>query len=342
MKKAFLIIVLIMVVVFSGFSRTFVDSTGRTVDLKTDKIERVAISGPLAQMMVFAIAPEKLVGFSIAIGQDEEQFFPEKYLNLPVLGQLYGTHGELNLESLLAAKPDVIVDLGEPKGTIKEDMQAIQDQTKIPTVHISCYLNNYGEAFEKLGELLGDEDRAAILSDYCSNSYSQVSNIVSKVDKKRCVYLLGDKGLNVIANKSYQAELINFMTNNIATVDNPTSKGTGNEIDMEQLLIWQPDVIFFAPGSVYSKVGSNYLWKAIKAVRNKNYYEVPMGPYNWMGFPPSVQRYLGMFWLAKILYPEDCDFNLYTKVKQYFALFYHYDLTQAKFEELVGNENTNL
>ena len=36
---------------------TFTDSVGRTVELPTN-IERVAISGPLAQIVVFALCPE--------------------------------------------------------------------------------------------------------------------------------------------------------------------------------------------------------------------------------------------------------------------------------------------
>ena len=61
-----------------------------------------------------------------------------------------------------------------------------------------------------------------------------------------------------------------------------------------------------------------------------------MGPYNWMGFPPSVQRLLGMTWMAKILYPTAADYDLYTEVSTYFQLFYHCELTQAQYDALVG------
>ena len=61
-----------------------------------------------------------------------------------------------------------------------------------------------------------------------------------------------------------------------------------------------------------------------------------MGPYNWMGFPPSVQRLLGMTWMAKILYPTAADYDLYTEVSTYFQLFYHCELTQEQYDALVG------
>ena len=62
-----------------------------------------------------------------------------------------------------------------------------------------------------------------------------------------------------------------------------------------------------------------------------------MGPYNWMGFPPSVQRLLGVMWMEKVLYPEAADYDLYEEVKTYFDLFYHCELTQELYHQLTAN-----
>ncbi|MDR1362495.1 MAG: hypothetical protein LBJ35_00385, partial [Spirochaetaceae bacterium] len=67
------------------------------------------------------------------------------------------------------------------------------------------------------------------------------------------------------------------------------------------------------------------------------YYEVPDGPYNWMGGPPSINRYLGMLWLGKILYPEYASYDLYAEVKEYYRLFYGYELSRAKFDQLTAH-----
>ena len=57
-----------------------------------------------------------------------------------------------------------------------------------------------------------------------------------------------------------------------------------------------------------------------------------------MGFPPSVQRYLGMMWLAKLLYPDaTSQYDLFSDVHEYYELFYHCDLTRAKYDALVAN-----
>ena len=317
-------------------TRVFTDSCGREVTVPTD-VQKVAVSGPLAQIVVFAIAPDKMVGVANAWDETAKEYFDAKYLDLPLLGQLYGGKGELNLETLLAAAPDVVIDVGEPKGSIVEDMDALQEQTGIPFVHIDAYLATMDETYAMLGDLLAMPNEAQGLADYCRAIYDRVKAIADSVDKADLLYITGDEGLNVIAQGSYHAEVIDMLANNLAVVDEPSSKGTGNEVDMEQILNWNPDVILFAPGSIYSTVADNENWQTITAIKEGNYYEVPFGPYNWMAFPPSVQRLLGMQWMAAVLYPDAVDYDMYEAASAYFELFYHCALTEAQFAALTAN-----
>ena len=316
--------------------RVFTDSCGREVTVPAN-IQKVAVSGPLAQMVVFAIAPDKLVGVANAWDDAAKPYVDAKYLELPLLGQLYGGKGELNLETLLAVAPDVVIDVGEPKGSIVEDMDALQEQTGIPFVHIDAYLASMDDTYALLSDLLAMPNEGQALADYCRAAYDRVKEIAGKVDKVDMLYVTGEEGLNVIAKGSYHAEVIDLLCNNLAVVDEPSSKGTGNEVDMEQILNWNPSVVVFAPGSIYATVGSNENWKTIPAIKDGEYYEVPMGPYNWMGFPPSVQRILGMQWMAKVLYPEAADYDMFETTQTYFTLFYHWDLTADQYNALVAN-----
>ena len=314
----------------------FTDSVGRVVEVPAD-ITKVAISGPLAQIVLFALCPDKLVGVASKWDATAEQYLATQYYNLPELGQLYGGKGELNLETLLASGAQVVIDVGEPKDTIVADLDALQQQTGIPFVHITATASTMADAYTKLGELLNMPDEAKALSDYCATVYTRTLEIANSVEKANLIYCLGDTGLNVIANGSYHAEILDLLANNLAVVDAPSSKGSGNEVDLEQILLWNPDVILFAPDSIYATVGSDPAWQQINAIKNGTYYEVPMGPYNWMGFPPSVQRYLGMMWMAQLLYPDTAQYDLYTEVAEYFKLFYHADLTQEQYDALVAN-----
>jgi len=320
-------------------TRVFTDSSGRQVTVPAD-ITRIVPSGPLAQMMLFALAPDKLVGLSSEWSDTAQGLIDEKYTNLMVLGQLYGGSSDLNVEQLAKADPQVIIDVGEDKSTIADDMDTIEKQTGIPSVHISAELDNTGEAFRMLGDLLGMTDEAEKLATYCETTYRSISDRMDAIgtdNKKTIVYCVGENGLYVIPNGSYHSEVLDLIADNIAVVNNPTSRGTGNEIDMEQLMIWDPDVILFAPGSIYDSVRDDSMWSSLKAVKNGTYYEVPYCVYNWMGFPPSVNRYLGMQWLFKLLYPDQADYDMYEVAKGYYQMFCHCSLSEEQYTELTAN-----
>ena len=317
-------------------TRTFTDSLGREVTLPTD-LTKIAISGPLAQIVVFAIAPEMMVGIANKWSQEAKDLIPGEYYTLPLLGQLYGGKGELNLETLLQSGAQVVIDVGEQKDGMADDLNALQEQTGIPFVHIDCYTATMGDTYRALGALLGKETAGNALAEYCDGILARTKEIAGSVEKANLLYCLGDKGQNVIARGSYHAEVIDLLSNNLAVVESPSSKGSGNEVDLEQILAWNPDVILFAPDSIYETVGDDAAWQNVTAIKEGNYYEVPNGPYNWMGFPPSVQRLLGMMWMAKILYPEAADYDLYPAVAEYFKLFYHTELTEEQFNTLTAH-----
>lgn len=314
----------------------FMDSAGREVEVPSN-ITKIAVSGPLAQIVLFALAPDKLVGIADEWDETAEQYLNTEYYHLPLLGQLYGGKGELNLETLLASGAEVVIDVGEPKETIVEDLDGLQEQTGIPFVHITATMETMGDAYDILGDLLGMQDEAEALAIYCDEVYNRTAEIADSVEKINLLYCLGDTGLSVIAKDSYHAEILDLLSNNMAVVDDPSSKGSGNEVDMEQILLWNPDVVLFAPGSIYATVGEDESWQQVTAIANGTYYEVPFGPYNWMGFPPSVQRYLGMMWMAQLLYPDTAQYDMYAEVSEYFALFYHCSVTQEQYDALVQN-----
>lgn len=320
----------------SGIPETkmFTDSTGREVAVPAGEV-KVAATGALAQMIIFALCPDRMAGIADPWDKSAEQFLNEKYLNLPILGQLYGGKGDMNLETLIGSGAKLIIDIGQSGENVAKDMDELQDQTGIPFVHIDMTTAGAGDMFRTLGELLGLEDEAAALADYCDRVYERTLKIAEKAEKKKAIYISGENGLNVIAKNSYHSEMIDVLADNLAVIDNPSSKATGNEVDMEQILLWNPDVILVAPGSIYDRMGADPTWQKVNAVKNGTYYEIPFGPHNWMGFPPSVQRWLGMMWMAKLLYPEEADYDLFSEVQEFYRLFYHCELSEEQYNELM-------
>ena len=317
-----------------GNTRVFIDSTGREVVLP-ENMDRIAVTGPLAQIVVFAIAPDQMIALSNAWNEGAEEYIDEKYMNLPLLGQLYGGKGQMNLEELLAAAPQVVIDIGRPVDGIREDMDALTEQTGIPFVHIAAHTESMDKTYEMLGELLGKKEQAAALSAYCRSAYDRAKAISESVEKTRMLYMPAITGLAVIAKGSYHSEAIDMMGDNLAVMENPSSKGTGNEVDMEQVMIFNPDVVIFGESGGYEEAMADPLWQAVSAGQNGRLYQAPFGVHNWMGNPPSVQRLLGMLFMGKLLYPDAADYDMYEEAKTYYDLFYHCELTQAQYDKMV-------
>lgn len=315
-------------------TRVFVDSTGREVILPAE-INRIAVTGALGELIVFAIAGDMLVGLHDPWTDVEKQYIPDEYHNLPIIGQLYGGKGNMSYEELLKADPQVVIDVGEPLDGIAADMDALTAQLGIPFVHVSAYLDSMDKTYTMLGELLGCEAEGKVLAEYCARVYNRAISMMENVEKVNLLYITGEKGMNVLAHGSFHSTVLDTMANNVAVVENPLAKGTGNEVDMEQILIWDPDVIIFSDNSVYDIVGDDPMWQSLTAIQTGKYYEIPFAPHNWISMPPSVQRLLGLMWMGTLFYPEAADYDLYAEVVEYYKLFYHCELTEEMYNVLV-------
>ena len=326
----------------AGETREFTDSTGRTVTLPAS-ITKIAISGPLSQIYILPLAGDLLVGVSTAYAEDAQSYLPAYIYEKAEIGQLYGGKGEMDLEALLSAAPDVVIDIGEPKKTTAEDLAALTEQTGIPFIHIDATVATAPEAYRILGKLLDREEKAEELAAWCEDTYAMISAMMEQVDadgaRKTLLYCLGDKGVNVIAKGSFHAETINFMSENLAVVEDVVSSGAGNEVDLEQILLWNPDVIIFAPDSCYEDIASSEQWQSIGAVSRDAFYKTPSGPYGWLSSPPAVQRYLGMLWLGELLYPGYAEYDLQEQVTEYYKLFYGCDLTAEMYQNLIADSH---
>lgn len=316
---------------------TFTDDAGRQIEIPV-KISRIVPAGPLAQMILFAIAPDMFVGLSTKWYDSANGIIDQKYMDLPYFGQLYGS-ADLNVEELALAGPQLIIDIGEAKASVAEDMDQLQQQTTIPAVFISSTLETMPQTYRTLGKLLDREEKGEELAQFCERIYTRTMSIMEQVGEQKvnALYVLGEDGLNVLAKTSYHAELLDMLTNNLAVVENPLSKGTGNAVSTEQIALWNPDFIIFGPDSIYETVKEMAAWGEINAIVNQNYVEVPDAPHNWMSMPPAVQRYLSLIWLTAELYPSYCNYDVKAEIVEYYTLFYGCTLTEEQYNTITVN-----
>lgn len=318
----------------------FVDSAERKVELPKE-ITSVAPSGAVATLILATLCPEYMVCVSGTPSSSQLKYLPPRLVDLPTTGQLYGSKSTINLESLIEAAPQVIIDLGDRKEGIAADMNALQAQTGIATIFIEADLNHIASAYRSLGELLNLQERAEEMACFLDETMTMAAENSAKIaeeDKKTVMHTTGSTGFNANAFGSVQAQVIEIVgAKNAVVVDNVSSKDGGNPINMEQIYNFNPDVILFARGSIYGSVSEMKAWANLTAVKNGDCYEIPSLPYNWMANPPSLNMVLGVWWLGNLLYPEIYDYDMVEVAKKIYRLFWGYELTDEEARDILKN-----
>ncbi|MDD3168336.1 MAG: ABC transporter substrate-binding protein [Eubacteriales bacterium] len=321
--------------------RIFVDSAGREVEIPAE-IDAIAPSGPLAQIVLYTACPDRLAGIAVDFTEEAKQLIDAQYWGMTKFGQFYGKNASLNMEALIEANPDVVIDIGEAKDTVAGDMNGLQEQLNIPVVFIEATLETMEEAYAKIGELIGNTEETDKLAEYCSDVFEKAEAVKSALaeEERITVYqALGDSGLSTNARGSFQGEVIDKVGGvNVADLE-IVSTGAGSEVSMEQVIGWNPDVILVETTEVYERIMSDKTWTELDAVKNGKVYKIPTVPYSILGNPPSVNRVMGILWLGDILYPEKYGVDIASEIQKFYNLFYHVELNDSQIAQILGNRD---
>jgi iron complex transport system substrate-binding protein len=294
----------------------------------------------MAQIFLFTVAPDRLVGWSLKPTEEMRNYISAEEARLPVFGQFYGSVSNLNLEALIASEPQVIVDIGEVKKGIREDMDSIQNRTGIPGVFIKAdTLDSYGDTYRALAELLGGPSsvrgqEALAQAQFCDRTIQWIRDGRKKLDpskKVRIYYGEGASGLQTVPASSLHSQVIEEIgAENVAQIPITTGAG-GNRVTMEQLFLWDPDMIIFGYGATAETVKQDPLWKELRAVKAGRVYTIPDAPYGWFGRPPSVNRIAGLYWLGSLAYPSVYEPSVAQQgLEEFYRLFYHHPLPKGR------------
>ena len=324
-----------------GGTTVFTDSCGRKVEIPKN-ITRVAPSGATAQMVLMTIAPETLVGLTSTPSSKQMAYFPENMWNLPTFGQFYGSKSNLNMEALIDARPQIIIDIGDRKATHKRDMDAIQKQTGVPTIFIEATLDGFPQAYRTLGQVLGKEAEAEERAKYIEGILQMTVENTKKLDGKaklKVMFGTGSTGLNCNAKGSVQGDVIEKVgaENAIVPEEEVSNANGGNVVGMEEVYRSKPDAILLAAGGPYDDIkAGDGQWSRLDAVKKGKYYEIPGVPYSWMSSPPSVNRVIGILWLGNLLYPDIYNYDMVEKTQEFYKLFWNYDISREDVESMLS------
>jgi iron complex transport system substrate-binding protein len=317
--------------------RTVTDSAGRKVHLP-DRIERVFAAGAPASVLLYVLAPDRLTGWPRALRPDERDYIAPAYRDLPELGMLTGPGDTANLEVVLKVKPDLILDFGSVRDTFVSLADRVQAQTRIPYVLIDGTFAHTPAALRLLGQVLGVEDRAEQLASYVETTFTELDQALAQIPEgaRRRVYLArGPNGLETGLEGSINTEIIERAgAINVAKDPSATRHGIV-QVPIEQVVVWNPDTVITWDRNFYQSVWQDSYWQGIDAVRLGRVYLSPTAPFGWIDRPPSLNRIIGLKWLAGLFYPDHFRQDLPALTKEFYSLFYHVDLTKAQLDRLL-------
>ena len=99
--------------------RLVTDSAGREVAVP-DRIGRVFAAGPPASILLYVLAPDRMIGWPRAPRPNELPYIAPEYRDLPEVGWLTGRGDTVNLEVLLQSEPDLTLDFGNQALVLRE------------------------------------------------------------------------------------------------------------------------------------------------------------------------------------------------------------------------------
>jgi iron complex transport system substrate-binding protein len=255
-----------------------------------------------------------------------------------------------NEEDILKLAPDVIIYAGFIDDSWKAKVDEAQKRLEIPVIMVDGDLKGTPAAYEFLGKLLGEEEKAQKLSKYCQNTLTEAKNIASQIPEEKRVrmyYASGEDGLMTYAAGNLHAELIDIVGGkNFADVK-LGSPYQNTRLSAEQLIKWNPQIIVAnkvearggegGAASLRARILGNSALNNLDAVKNGQVYEIPCAPFSWFGQPPSVARILGIKWLGNLAYPDQFKYDIKKETKEFYKTFYSYDLSDEDFAELTSN-----
>src|SRR6056297_4262157 len=317
-------------------ARSITDSAGRVVEIP-DEIGTVFAAGPPASILVYIMKPEALTGWPRALRAEERPYIAEPFRDLPETGRITGRGGEANLERVLQINPDLIVDFGSVRDTYVDLANRVQEQTGIPYILIDGRFENTPQALRLLGEVLGVPERGETLARDVEATFARIDAILEDVpqDARPRVYLArGPEGLETGMKGSINTEIIERAGGRNVADDGGRTRGLVRA-SMEQVIAADPEIIVTWDRTFFDTVFDDPLWQGIAAVRTGRVHLAPTAPFGWIDRPPSLNRIIGLEWMAGLLYPDRWQGDLRADVRDFYQLFYHVDLDEDALDRLL-------
>lgn len=310
----------------------FVDDARRSVTLPPN-VTRVFAAGAPADVLLYTLVPQMLVGRNRPPAGAALEFFPEAYRSPVPVGRLPERDDSSGDAEMLSLRPDVFIDYGSTHEDYVQSVEAIERRTRVPAILLDGSMNRIPEVYRRLGGALGATDRGEQLAVASERLLARYRDTVARGASTVRVYLACSSDIAVpCVGKEGAGEQLAWLgaVNVTATAASPRKPLTVDEIRA-----LSPDVVVVSGESTVARLRGDPQWRTVSAVASGRVHAWPELPFSWGSRPPSVNRLAGLIWLSRVLQAASFDAGFDAEVRAFFRTYYHVDLTDAQLRRLV-------
>ena len=296
-----------------------VDVVGREVTLQQPATKLVGTHNPtLNAAVVLGGGGQYLVGFgNKSMGRALYEQVIEGFDELPEVGK----GSNINLESVIAGGADLVI--------LPERHQDLVPQFEAANIPVLVILDST-ESFETiqqtlniLGMAVGESEKAEKIGAFLNSQLENARTLLKDVTEKPSVLFLGSSSaLSVAPGSMIQTSLIEA-AGGVNAVSGVEGLGGFVDVSIEQIIAWDPDVIWFPQYSDYTAEDllNDPAWSSLSAVQNKRIYEFPSRLEPWD--QPTAAVALGIDWALHSLHPDLYSLeDLMKSVDEFFTIVY--------------------
>ena len=305
-------------------TRIITDMLGREVEIPTE-INTIICNGSNALRMVsYLQATDMMVGveetdkgYETSTKRDYAHAYYDIFKDMHPIGKGGGTAYTAYPEEILKVNPDVILTC-----FVQEAAEQLQNETGIPVVSIRCPSANFIDenwyaALRLTAELTGRQERCEELLGYIDDVKADLKERSSGVadEDKPSVYT---GAVTFSGGHGFAGTYANFgpfLAIDAKNVADETGEKAAFEVDLEKVLVWDPDIIFLDPGNM-NLVNDEYAsnpdyFHSLTAVQNGEVYTMP----SFNNYSTNITYcIMNAYHAGKILYPEQfADVDLEAK-----------------------------
>ena len=252
--------------------------------------------------------------------------------------------GAINIEELAESKPDIVfVDAETGRNQAGADKLSACGLTWIVVDFHS--MKEQQQAIAIIGQAIDASEKATAYNRYYQSCINRAKNATGAIppESRIRVYHATVEPTRTSRFSSLPADWIRAAgAHNVANQSPGRLLDGKHRVGIEQLLLWNPQVILANDPAAVASIKENPKWSAVAAVENGRVFQMPIGISRW-GHPGSLETPLALLWTVKTVYPDRARYiDIEEEIRHFYTTFFNYRPSEDMVRQILKGNGMRL